>query len=156
MLTALVLKCAYYTGYCYFRACTCQCVQQSCVVSCTHLFVFTTYICASAVLSLFESCVCAQLFDGILSTLPRQTSGGGKSAQEVIDELAADILSKLPPNFDIEKVMKLYPVLYEESMNTVLRQELIRFNRLTSVVRNSLQGIRKALKVRHMHTHINV
>ena len=70
-------------------------------------------------------CVCTQLFDGILSTLPRQTSGGGKSAQEVIDELAADILSKLPLNFDIEKVMKLYPVLYEESMNTVLRQELI-------------------------------
>ena len=32
-------------------------------------------------------------------------------------------------------------------MNTVLRQELIRFNRLTSVVRATLQNIRKALKV---------
>jgi dynein heavy chain len=87
-----------------------------------------------------------QLFDGILLTLPRQTSGGGKSAQEVIDELAADILSKLPPNFDLEKVMKQYPVVYNESMNTVLRQELIRFNRLTTVVRSTLQGIQKALK----------
>ena len=36
-------------------------------------------------------------------------------------------------------------------MNTVLRQELIRFNRLTSVVRSSLQGIRKALKVGVTH-----
>ena len=39
-----------------------------------------------------------------------------------------------------------YPVRYEESMNTVLVQELIRFNRLTSVVRQSLQDIRKAIK----------
>ena len=87
-----------------------------------------------------------QLFDTILLTLPRQTGGGGKSSQEVIDELAADILSKLPPNFDLEYVIQKYPVVYEESMNTVLRQELIRFNRLTSVVRSTLQNLKKALK----------
>lgn len=49
--------------------------------------------------------------------------------KEVIEELAQDILSKLPSDFDLEMVVKLYPVVYEESMNTVLRQELIRFNR---------------------------
>ena len=71
-------------------------------------------------------------------------------------EVTVDIVSKLPPNFDIEKVMKLYPVRYEESMSTVLRQEeLIRFNRLTSVVRSSLQDIRKALKVGSTHTHMS-
>jgi dynein heavy chain len=42
--------------------------------------------------------------------------------------------------------MEKYPVRYDESMNTVLRQELIRFNRLTSVVRKSLIDIRKAIK----------
>lgn len=47
----------------------------------------------------------------------------------MVEELAQDILSKLPNAFDLELVMKLYPVVYEESMNTVLRQELIRFNR---------------------------
>ena len=86
------------------------------------------------------------LFDSILLTLPRQTGGGGKSPQQVVDELAADILSKLPPDFDLEKIMEQYPVIYEESMNTVLRQELIRFNRLTSVVRSTLQNIQKAMK----------
>lgn len=45
-----------------------------------------------------------QLFDSILLTLPRQTSGGGKSSAEVIEELAADILSKMPDVYDIEAV----------------------------------------------------
>ena len=39
-----------------------------------------------------------------------------------------------------------FPVLYEESMNTVLIQELIRFNRLTKVIRSSLSDIQKAIK----------
>ncbi|KAG7492071.1 hypothetical protein MATL_G00010690 [Megalops atlanticus] len=87
-----------------------------------------------------------QLLDGVLLTLPRQSGGRVKSPQEIVDELAADILSKLPADFDMEMVMDKYPVVYEESMNTVLRQELIRFNRLTQVVRSSLVNIGKALK----------
>ncbi|KAK7898572.1 hypothetical protein WMY93_019425 [Mugilogobius chulae] len=87
-----------------------------------------------------------QLLDGVLLTLPRQSGGGAKSPQEVVDELAEDILSKLPADFDIQMVIEKYPVVYEESMNTVLRQEVIRFNRLTSVVRASLVNIRKAMK----------
>uniref|UniRef100_A0A8C9Z1S3 Dynein axonemal heavy chain 3 n=1 Tax=Sander lucioperca TaxID=283035 RepID=A0A8C9Z1S3_SANLU len=86
-----------------------------------------------------------QLLDGVLLTLPRQTGGGAKSPQ-VLDELAEDILSKLPADFDIQTVIDKYPVMYEESMNTVLRQEIIRFNRLTHVVRVSLVNLRKALK----------
>ena len=65
----------------------------------------------------------------------------------MIDELSADILSKFPPPFDMEMVMNKYPVVYEESMNTVLRQELIRFNRLTEVVRSTLFNLQKAIKV---------
>ena len=87
-----------------------------------------------------------QLFNSILVTLPRQTGGGGKSSQQVIDELAADILSKLPADFNLEVICEQFPVVYDESMNTVLRQELIRFNRLTSVVRSTLQNLQKAMK----------
>ncbi|XP_057310450.1 dynein axonemal heavy chain 3-like isoform X2 [Hydractinia symbiolongicarpus] len=86
------------------------------------------------------------LFESILLTLPRQSSGDGKSPAATVGELAADILLKFPPPFDIEMVMEKYPVLYEESMNTVLRQELIRFNRLIVVVRASLANIQKAIK----------
>ncbi|XP_020629498.1 dynein heavy chain 3, axonemal-like [Orbicella faveolata] len=65
-----------------------------------------------------------QLFDGILLTLPRQTSSGGKSSQDVLKDLASDILSKIPPPFDTEMVQKKYPVLYEESMNTFTKPVL--------------------------------
>uniref|UniRef100_A0A670KHQ4 Dynein axonemal heavy chain 3 n=1 Tax=Podarcis muralis TaxID=64176 RepID=A0A670KHQ4_PODMU len=77
------------------------------------------------------------LFNSVLLTLPRQAGG---------EELAQDVLSKLPQDFDLEYVMEMYPVLYRESMNTVLRQELIRFNRLTEVVRSSLVNLLKAIK----------
>ncbi|XP_043082022.1 dynein axonemal heavy chain 3 [Puntigrus tetrazona] len=87
-----------------------------------------------------------QLLDGVLLTLPRQTSSGAKSPQEIVDELAGGMLAKLPPDFDIEMVTAKYPLLYEESMNTVLRQELIRFNRLSKVVRSSLVNTQKALR----------
>ncbi|KAM4725109.1 LOW QUALITY PROTEIN: dynein axonemal heavy chain 3-like [Anableps anableps] len=87
-----------------------------------------------------------QLLEGILLTLPRQSGGGAKSPQEVVEELSEDILTKLPADFDTQMMMDKYPVIYEESMNTVLRQEVIRFNRLTEVVRESLINICKALK----------
>ena len=44
-----------------------------------------------------------------------------------MEEIAHDILQRCPKPIDIEKVSAKYPVLYEESMNTVLQQEIIRF-----------------------------
>ena len=49
-------------------------------------------------------CSLFQLFDNILVTLPRQTGGGGKSSSDVMLELAADVLNKIPADFDIEMV----------------------------------------------------
>lgn len=39
-----------------------------------------------------------------------------------------------------------YPVDYYESMNTVLTQELVRYNRLISVVHSTLKELKKAIK----------
>uniref|UniRef100_A0A6I8P5E1 Dynein axonemal heavy chain 1 n=1 Tax=Ornithorhynchus anatinus TaxID=9258 RepID=A0A6I8P5E1_ORNAN len=56
------------------------------------------------------------------------------------------ILQKIPPPINLRMVMKRYPVLYEESMNTVLVQEVIRFNRLLEVMMQTLKDLLKALK----------
>lgn len=47
-----------------------------------------------------------QLFENILLTLPRQTGGGGQSSGDQVLELASDVLSKLPPDFNLEMVSR--------------------------------------------------
>ncbi len=103
----------------------------------------------------------------------------------MVKALVADLLAKLPPNFDVEKASAKYPVRapawlglwgpsqgtahqgscavlctqsmtvallrarhrcctttqvrYEQSLNQVLCQEMLRYNRLLDVIRGSLQ-----------------
>lgn len=70
----------------------------------------------------------------------------GKSWAETLEELARDISVKIPPMYDIEKALILFPVRYDESMNTVLTQELMRFNRLTQEITMTLREVQKAIK----------
>jgi len=86
-----------------------------------------------------------ELFNSILLTLPRQAGGVGKGPNEIVDEMCESILSEVPEEFNTELVAERFPVLYEESMNTVLGQECVRFNRLIKVVRSTLKDIRKAI-----------
>lgn len=41
---------------------------------------------------------------------------------------------------------KKFPVRYEQSMNTVLTQELSRYNTLINTIRDSMIGMKKAIK----------
>lgn len=70
-----------------------------------------------------------QLFDNILLTLPKQTSGGeGRTPSVVIDELAADILGKLPADFDTEAVSNRRSRIRSHALpfDSVDRQEVSR------------------------------
>jgi len=42
--------------------------------------------------------------------------------------------------------MEKYPTLYNESMNTVLAQEVIRYNKLLNIMAKMLKDVQKALR----------
>jgi len=71
--------------------------------------------------------------------------GGGKSTDEILVDMSKKFLTELPGLFDTEAINAKYPVAYTESMNTVLKQELLRFNRLLATVRSTLIDIDKAV-----------
>ena len=51
----------------------------------------------------------------------------------MILDIVQDMLNRLPAPFDIELAQYRYPVQYMESMNSVLHQEMTRYNNLTEV-----------------------
>ncbi|KAJ1517722.1 Dynein heavy chain 7, axonemal [Coelomomyces lativittatus] len=88
-----------------------------------------------------------QLISSVLLTQDRSAAGASSgSSDDKVLEMAREMLSKLPANFNIPQVQIKYPVNYLESMNTVLVQELVRFNGLLSVIRESLQQVIKAVQ----------
>jgi len=86
-----------------------------------------------------------ELFEAILLTQSRSAGGGG-GGDDLLSSITEDIASKIPADFDLEAVKAMYPVDYLQSMNTVLAQELIRFNRLIVIIRSSLANLKKAIK----------
>lgn len=72
------------------------------------------------------------------------------SDDEIVYDVATEILDKLPDDYDLIAALAKYPTLYSESMNTVLVQEMDRFNKLLRCIRNSLINVRKAIKGIHL------
>jgi len=89
------------------------------------------------------------LFTSIISTRSGGGGGGdsgGKSFDDLVEEVADEILAKLPPDFDLEVAGNKYPTDPMESMNTTLNQELTRYIKLTSTIRKSLLQLKQAIK----------
>ncbi|XP_047438259.1 dynein axonemal heavy chain 1 [Mugil cephalus] len=86
------------------------------------------------------------LLGAVVRLQPRAASAGGKSLEEIVEEIVGGIVEKIPQCFSVQEVTEKYPVKYEESMNTVLIQEVIRYNKLLDVISQSLSDIVKALK----------
>lgn len=83
----------------------------------------------------------------LLSLQPRVTSSSSTEGEDVIYKTVITLIRDIPyPWSSLEDVQAKYPVMYEESLNTVLVQELVRYNRLLKVIADSLRGLLKGLK----------
>jgi len=86
------------------------------------------------------------LLESVLAMQPRSKGGGGGMTREaVIGEQARYLQTQTPPPFNLEAVGRAYPTSYEESMNTVLFQECVRYNRLLREMASGLKLVQKAL-----------
>ncbi|KAI9141391.1 dynein heavy chain and region D6 of dynein motor-domain-containing protein [Paraphysoderma sedebokerense] len=87
-----------------------------------------------------------QLFESILKTQEKALGPRGKSSDEAVTDTAKDIVNRIPPLFQVDKALVKYPVSYNDSFNTVLIQEMTRYNRLLEVILTSLVNVQKAIK----------
>lgn len=70
-----------------------------------------------------------------LSLQPRDSGSGGgaaKSPEQIMAEMCENLLEQLPDDFDLEVALYKRPIIREEVLNTVINQELLRFNKLTN------------------------
>jgi len=71
---------------------------------------------------------------------------GGVSPEEIQDDTAAGIQERLPKPFPLDICEEKFPTIYEESMNTVVKQECLRYNKLLWEMADNLKDFRKAIK----------
>eukprot|EP00928_Gymnodinium_smaydae_P008329 TRINITY_DN13035_c1_g3_i1.p1 TRINITY_DN13035_c1_g3~~TRINITY_DN13035_c1_g3_i1.p1 ORF type:complete len:2552 (-),score=764.33 TRINITY_DN13035_c1_g3_i1:28-7683(-) len=72
--------------------------------------------------------------------------GGGKTPEDVMDEIAVQLIEQTPKAFDLDAFEEQFPTKYEESRNTVAKQEAFKYNRLIDLLTGMLPLFRKAVK----------
>jgi dynein heavy chain len=85
------------------------------------------------------------LLSGLLTNTAATKQASAGAGPENLDSIIDRILTRLPPDFDIEYVQVAYAVSYTQSLNSVLIQECIRYNGVTSKVRSSLNDLKRAV-----------
>merc|ERR1719456_1692767 len=54
-----------------------------------------------------------RMMSELLLTVGQGGGGGGKSAEDVVGEIATDVLGRMPKPWNVEKVQEKYPTDYE-------------------------------------------
>lgn len=93
------------------------------------------------------------LFSTALLTLPRTAAAKStnkaekapSTTEDQVKERAEEILKRLPQKFNVDDVRMRHPNTPTESLNSVLHQELMRYNNLLEIVRNSMKNLKDAI-----------
>lgn len=72
-------------------------------------------------------------------------SADGKGRSKELMNSVKQILKQVPPLFDLKEAKEKHPISYHESMNTVLAQEILRYNNLISLIKKTLEDLKLAL-----------
>ena len=86
------------------------------------------------------------LLESMVLTQGKTTSGSDAAKEKQLVATFGDIEAKLPKIFDIEIASQKFPVDYNESMNTVLVQEMERYNKLLVEIKSTCVEVQKALQ----------
>ena len=87
-----------------------------------------------------------KLFASALDSQGSSSSSDGGGRDAAVMTIAADFETKLPGLYDMELAEVKYPTLWENSMNTVIVQELERFNILVAKVRSDFLDVQLAIQ----------
>ena len=87
-----------------------------------------------------------QLLEGVLATQPQVEVGDQERGREGIMEQVVGYLKKVPAQLATDELAEKFPIDYGESLNTVLRLEVSRYNSLVRIVQASLSDLVSALK----------
>ena len=60
---------------------------------------------------------------------------------KILTKICTTIIEKVPKPFELEGIKEKYPVLYDESLNTVLQEEVMRYNRLLERVHSTTSSV---------------
>ncbi|EAA13034.3 AGAP011441-PA [Anopheles gambiae str. PEST] len=85
------------------------------------------------------------LIDSMILTQGGTSGGSDSEVEKQVLATVDEIYAQLPADFDLEAAKRRYPVDYSESMNTVLVQEMERFNGLLREIRSSCVNLKKGI-----------
>jgi dynein heavy chain len=89
----------------------------------------------------------ASMVENILTINPSSSESSVKVDPNIqIKSTMASVLKTLPENFDVEAVREIHPIDYHKCMNTVLIQELLRYNALLTAIKVSGQDLINAIE----------
>jgi dynein heavy chain len=99
----------------------------------------------------FQTKESTEMLTTIISLQPRTGGGGGaKTSDEVVGEVADDLVSRLPKALNVkEAAASTFAKLPDGSMNTLgifLGQELLKFNNLLRAIKKMLHELQRGLK----------
>ncbi|XP_037775624.1 dynein heavy chain 7, axonemal-like [Penaeus monodon] len=83
-------------------------------------------------------------------SLPQATSlssgGGGDGDGDAVGRTCEEILGRIPPPFVVDAALAKYPTRREQSLNTVLVQEMSRYNALIITISSTISAVLRAIE----------